>query len=457
MKKRTVTVIFCIFLFVLLVGGILLGSAVYDIRHHHFDGGDYNGVSWTLDGDAATVTGNGEMISLYDAWHFYIYERKQFNPFYALADRFYEDFPAKKVIIGEGITGLGEYAFSHCANLTEIAVAEENPYLAVVDNVLFNRDKTVLLAYPKGSKAASYSVPHGVTEIGSNAFSETAALRSVTLPESVETIGNNAFCWCDSLREVKFSEGLTAIGFSAFSGCKTLKEIILPDSLTSLGNCAFSRCTALTGITIPARLTKIEESTFADCPSLTAFTAAPENNAFSASDGVLFNKDRTVLVRFPAGKPGEIYHVPEGVTEIADSAFEGCRNLPYVFLPETLLRIGDGAFWNCESLRGVTIPDSVQRIEAAAFEDCRMLTQAIIGKGVTYIGTEAFYNTPKLKTVTLSASVKEIAPNALGFCYGAIGYGSHLPGFTLRCPANSFAQAYAEKNDVPFEILSNES
>ena len=459
MKKRAVTVIVGVFLSVLVIGGILFGSAVYDIRHHHFDGNDYSSVSWKLDGDVATVTGNGEMIPFYEVWNFYVWEREQVNPFYSLAEHLYKEFPVRKIVIGKGITGLEEYydPLSHCANLTEIVVEEGNPYLTVVDNVLFNKDKTVLLAYPKGSKATSYSVPHGVTEIGSNAFSETTALQSVSLPESITKIGYFAFAGCDGLREIGFSEGLTTIGTSAFLGCRTLEEIVLPDSLSSLENCAFSGCQKLTSVFIPAGLTKIEESTFADCPSLIEFKTATDSESFCAMDGILFNKDRTVLVRFPEGMPGNIYHVPEGVKEIADSAFEGCRNLPYVFLPETLLRIGDGAFLNCESLRGVTIPDSVQRIETAAFEDCRMLTEVIIGKGVTYIDTEAFYNNPKLKTVTLSANVKEIGSNAIGFCHGEIGYGSHLPGFTLRCEENTAAQAYAEKNDVPFEILSDES
>ena len=179
-------------------------------------------LTWTLDADGTlTISGAGAMKN-YNSSGNQSPVRKNSN--------------VKKVVIEDGVTSIGSYAFASCNNLTSITIS------------------------------------NSVTSIGERAFAYCSSLTSITIPDSVTSIGDYAFQNCSSLTSITIPDGVTYIGYDMFAGCKSLTSITIPDSVTSIGESAFRGCTSLTSITIPDSVTSIGESVFSDCESLKAIS-----------------------------------------------------------------------------------------------------------------------------------------------------------------------------------------
>lgn len=129
-------------------------------------------------------------------------------------------------------------AFEHCSSLSWIDVDSENPYFTSENGILFNKDKTTLVAFPVG-RSGNYSVPEGVVSIGDYAFYTCQYLTKIHLPNSVQSIGDYSFKLCSGIYNFRFSDNLSIIGKEALMGCESLKEIHLPYSLTDIGQNAF--------------------------------------------------------------------------------------------------------------------------------------------------------------------------------------------------------------------------
>ena len=244
------------------------------------------------------------------------------------------------VTIPASVIDINSAAFSDCNSLENIAVDGKNIYYISVDGVLFNKNRTTLVAYPSGKKGTAYTIPKGVTSIGANAFSYCRNLIDVTIPENV-----------------------TSIGGGAFNGCSNLVSVTIPKSVTSIGSIAFENCSSLTNVTIPENVTSIEWGTFYGCKSLT---------------GVI---------------------IPENVTVIGGHAFDGCSSLISVTIPKSVTSIGDSAFQNCSRLTNVAIPENVPSIAMDTFYGCNSLTSVTIPKSVTAIGVSAFDGCDSMKDV----------------------------------------------------------
>ncbi|MBR5344898.1 MAG: leucine-rich repeat domain-containing protein [Clostridia bacterium] len=138
------------------------------------------------------------------------------------------------------------YDFSYHLKDCTVAVAEDHPYLEVVDGVLFGRTDHRLIWYPRVLGGEAYTVPEGTEIIGRHAFYACKELTAVELPESVTRIENHAFRACGALVEIALPEGLTEIGECAFMGCRVLETLALPSGLESIGWKAFDTCPMLT-------------------------------------------------------------------------------------------------------------------------------------------------------------------------------------------------------------------
>jgi len=224
-----------------------------------------------------------------------------------------------------------------------------------------------------------------------------------------------------------------------FYGCTNLTGITIPTTVTSIGSQAFYSCHNLTNIDIPKSVESIGSGAFSNCYKLTSITVNEGNNYYVGIDGVLFNKEKTKLVIYPANKEGSSYSIPEGVTNLAYYAFQGCRNLEsvtipntvtsiigYAFqgcsrlksvtIPNTVTSIGGSAFDGCSSLTEITIPEGVSEIQSHTFADCTNLEKIIIPEGVTSIGYCAFEGSG-LKEVILPETLKTIGSYAFNLCY----------------------------------------
>ena len=291
-------------------------------------------------------------------------------------------------------------------------------------------------------------IEEGITRIGNQAFENAGNLISVTLPKTVTRIGDDAFGFCGSLPMVTIPAGVTHIGNSAFTYCSNLAMATLPFALQEIGENAFAQCHKLTSVAIPAGLKTIGAGAFAGCSNVSAITVEAKNANYVVMDGVLFNKEKTALVQYPAGRVATSYVIPKEVTSLGGSAFNGAKNLTAVTIPAGVTEIGIEAFVNCSRLTSITIPATVKTIGANVFGYChelaeikveaantaytsadgvlfdkakktlikypggRSATTYTIPAGVTNIDAEAFENTLQLTSVTIPTSVKKIGEGA---------------------------------------------
>lgn len=215
----------------------------------------------------------------------------------------------RDVFIPATVTDISSQLFDNCYELKKISVSGSSETFASVDGVLYSKDMTKLCFYPMGKTDAEYIIPDTVTEIGDFAFFKCSALTAVEIPESVERIGYEAFDFC----------------------------------------------TQLASMTIPAKVSEIGDYAFYGCAALSAINVAEENQYFTSTDGVLFDKEMTVLITYPEEKAGEEYIVPDTVSEVYRHAFARARNVVNVTLPENVAKIGYLAFRNYYKLASVTV------------------------------------------------------------------------------------------------------
>ncbi|MBQ2972779.1 MAG: leucine-rich repeat protein [Clostridia bacterium] len=263
----------------------------------------------------------------------------------------------KSIEIPDGVTTIGSDAFCNCENLESATLPDSITEL--YDSV-----------FKWCKKLESITIPDRVTKIGSDAFGYCESLTNITIPEGVTKIDNRAFNYCKKLKSVTLPSTLTIIGESAFCGCIELESIKLPKNVIEIGSSAFSGCSKLERITIPAAVTSIGSSAFYGCDALKSITVESENTAYSSDEhGVLFNKDKTKLIKYPAGSTNEIYYVPDGVTSVDNYAFHKCNFLKSIIFPDSITELVPTYVWNCANLECVHIPKSVTSISSNFLKD----------------------------------------------------------------------------------------
>ena len=250
--------------------------------------------------------------------------------------------------IPNSVTTIGEGVFCGCDFLTSITIPSSvvtiigNPFcywhgnlyneskaFIYEDHVLFNKNKTILIAYR--AKGTNYTIPNSVTTIGESAFKGCESLTNINIPNSVTTIGEYAFCCCDSLTNINIPNNVTTIGEGTFCHCHSLTSINIPNGVTTIEKWAFLNCDSLTSINIPNSVTTIGDSVFEGCHSLTNI------------------------------------NIPNGVTTIGKHAFLWCHSLTSINIPNSVTTIEDGAFQGCENIPSHIESDIRQRFGEEVF------------------------------------------------------------------------------------------
>lgn len=372
--------------------------------------------------------------------------------------------PASLSSVGTGIT-IG------CNNLSSVTIPAENNNFCLDESfVLYSKDKKVLIDSLCKNSIVNYTVPEGVESLAPVAFLHTETLETVSLPASLHTLGRSAFGSCKNLKSVKFASNgnLRTVEGTAFYGCYNLSNMKLPAGIEYIGayfaeNTPYrnSVCSdvngviydgeylldvhhsfrgnlevregtrliakdalilnPLEGLSLPASLEVICCDYFGyNLPETnTNIYVSPENKAYTVDEnGVLFSKDKTVLIKFPVNTyTKDSYTVPEGVLAIGGEAFKDAK-LKQIIIPETVTTIGQGAIRSCQLLEQIVIPSSVISLEGQAFSDCIALKTVTFAEGsrLEKIGTRVFERAIQLETITIPASVKRIGDDAFGKC-----------------------------------------
>jgi hypothetical protein len=347
------------------------------------------------------------------------------------------------VSIPENVTSVGDNSpFYGCSSLTGITVASNNPSYSSESGVLFDKNKETIIQYPVGKTDNSYTIPESVTFIEGGAFYDCINLTEITVASNNPSYSSESGVLFDKNKEriVQYPTGKT-------------DSYIIPESVTFIERRAFYGCINLTSITIPKGVTNISSYTFSGCSSLTEITVASNNPSYSSESGVLFDKNKERIILYPAEKTDNSYIIPESVTSIEGSAFDGCINLTSVTIPSSVTSIDNYAFRGCNSLTGITvasnnpiyssesdvlfdknkvaivrypegktdnsytIPGSVTVIVEGAFIGCNSLKSIIIPEGILSIGVRAFMDCSSLASITI-INVTSIGHEAFAGCTG---------------------------------------
>ncbi len=372
-------------------------------------GGMTDNCVWWCSNGVLTISGNGAM-SNYEYKQVYVsgsYDYKTTAPW---------GYNITSVIIQDGVTNIGDFAFYGCTGLTSV------------------------------------TIPDSVTSIGDYAFSGCTGLTSVTIGNSVTSIGGSAFYGCTGLTSVSIGNSLTSIGYQTFSGCTGLTSVTIPDSVTSIGYYAFRGCTGLTSVTIPDSVTGIGGYAFFGCTGLTSLSI-PGSVTSMGEDVLTGCTNADLVISCEADSVGERYAKAEAipvavyegidggsayrltaypenktnviipdtfagkpVTALDSWLFAYNKSIKSVSIPDSVTEIPKGAFYNCVELKTVTMGSGVKAIGANAFEKCLYLENITLGNQLETIGDEAFYDCRRLKSLAIPRTVTAIGEEAFTNC-----------------------------------------
>ncbi len=280
-------------------------------------------------------------------------------------------------------------------------------------------------------------IEEGVTSVGTLAFYDFN-IENLIVADSVKIIKDSAFYENTRLKTLNLGNGLEVIETSAFYYCRrALESVVLPESLTTIKGNAFGCCNALKEVQISKNLSNVSGYAFSDCDKLEKFIVDEENPYLCDIDGVLFSKDKKILVCYPEGKEGTSYSVADGVTDIGTGAFYYNSVLKEVILPDSLLNIGDSAFFRCQfeeialpeglinirdrafylgNLKEIILPESLEYLGIDAFGACP-ITEVVIPLKVKSIDSTVFIGCKKLEKITVDEANEYYCNDSLGVLY----------------------------------------
>ena len=375
------------------------------------------------------------------------------------------------VNIPAAVNTIGGNVFVGCENLKGIVVDAENQKYSSVDGVLFNKDKTELIAYPESKADEEYTIPDTVLTIGDYAFDDCNYLNTVTIPEGVAGIGYYAFRNCNKLSSVALPSTVKSIGNAAF--CNTsIKEINIPDGVTKICDSTFYSCDELVSVELGKNIEAIEYNAFSDCRALSSITILNDKAVINSEASTISSsamicgyadstaneyalrygrkfKDLTTGSITQSGKCGaymtftindgvlaisgigkmnddplfssnsEITSVviEDGVTSIGNNAFSNCTKLETITIPDSVVSIGDNAFYNCSSLKEITLPENISELSTNIFDSCESLEKAVLPAKLLRIGDSAFRDCYLLKEIEIPADTVSIGYEAFANCH----------------------------------------
>ena len=336
-------------------------------------------LTWKLDADGTlTISGTGAMKNYKDGDQSPVFNNSN----------------VKKVVIEDGVTSIGNYAFSY-TGLKSITIPDS---VTSIGNYAFSY-----------TDLKSITIPDRVTSIGNYAFAYCKNLPSITIPDGVTSIGYGAFYHCTSLTSITIPDRVTSIGFSAFSGCKNLTSITIPDSIISIGHTAFYNCSSLTSITIPDSVISIGDAAFKYCSNLKTISLSCKSTLKRSDFG-----DKADLVSYASHTLKKTAAKAKTCAEDGNKEYWTCEHCGKYFLsddanPETAKAVelsetvipashkltkveakavtctenGNKEYWTCEHCKKYFLSDDANPATATAVEQSETIIPALKHKNAT--------------------------------------------------------------------------
>ncbi|MBC8595301.1 leucine-rich repeat protein [Qingrenia yutianensis] len=248
---------------------------------------------------------------------------------------------------------------------------------------------------------------YGMVNDATNFTSYIKTAKRIEFEKGVTKIEKNVFTNCGIVETVVLPDGFTSLGNSSFSFSKHLKTVNFPETLEYIGDEAFMDCPSLEIGKIPKNVSYIGANAFTECDLIKNFEIDEENPNYTAVDGVIFTKDKTELVMYPAGRNDESYQIPDGTVKISPKAFSYNSSLVSVRVPDTVSEIGNYAFYFCENLQDVSFGSGLKTIGNYAFYGSG-IRSAILPFGIETLGADAFKNCEFLTVVDIPGTVSQI-------------------------------------------------
>ena len=204
---------------------------------------------------------------------------------------------------------------------------------------------------------------------------------------------------------------VTAIADQAFYGCGNITSLTVPEGVRTIGAKAFFNCSGMTSISLPTSVKSIGELSFEGCAKLQSITVPAGSGYFCTEDGVLFNSEKKLLIRYPQGKTAASYTVPGSVTVIDKNAFASCLSLTKITLPTGLRQIRDNAFNGDSGLTSLKIPSAVTSIGSGAFRSASGVRTLVMEAKTPSIASGAFTGTGILRILYAGSTTQWVDAN----------------------------------------------
>lgn len=367
---------------------------------------------WRISNQTLYISGNGKMADYSD-----LEVNQSFAPWWG------KDF--NKIVIEEGVTYIGEYAFDYSRNFTELTSVTIPKSVTKIGAGAFRyceleeiilHDDITELGYGafEHNNIKTIDLPSKITKIAGCLFDSCYYLEEIELHNNIQSIGAYAFCSCRSLKPVVFPESVKTIGASAFRNCHSFDEITIPGTVETIGGYAFSGST-LNKVNIENGVKYIENYAFYDCNRFTDITLPGSvieigNYVFaecSRLERVVLSEGITSLGGYGVFQNCEALTdvtLPSTLTTIGDDVFRWCTALEKILLPDSVLEVGSSLFGGCTALTDVSLPSNLKSIPSGMFDDCTALEELYIPNGITSIGS-AFNGCTSLKKISIPETV----------------------------------------------------
>lgn len=360
---------------------------------------------------------------------------------------FYKLENLNSVLIPNTVVNINEDAFGACYSLSEIEIPDSVQW---IDDGAFEWcDSLTYFTFPDGvteipdsmfwscENLQGVQIPESVTSIGEGAFRDCAGLTEFEIPDQITYLGGFAFCACENLTDIRIPQGVKNIYTNTFNGCSSLKNVELPQGVTRIGSYSFRDCSSLESIVLPESLTTIEEGAFDSCTKITGLVIPDKVTAIG--DEAFANctsLDSMVL--------------PSGLEVLCENVFMGCTNLKELSFPEKTRCIRYRAFYR-SGLTKITLPNGTEEIEEYAFGECSQLKQVTLPKSLYSIESDVFYNCTALTDIYYKGTIEDWRN-----IYGREAY-ENIPGVTLHYTESSVHVTSVSLNTNSVKLLKGKT